>query len=886
MINATDSQRQGYTGAGVRIGVIDTGVDRNHPALSPRVEANLTYVDPATNDVAVDDKVGHGTVVAQLAAGKPLGQWPGGVAPGATVLSARFLDDRSPPSAWETAELYGGLGIKAANEDLANRGARILTNAWGGPRWTSDVDNATLYREYRTVIKDDGALVVFSAGNNGRSEPTEMASLPNERDGSTYPSANLAELERGWIVAAAIDPSDPSQLMAGSNACGRASYYCLVAPGKAGFIGSNDSQGNPTYQFVSDPTYAAALVSGAAALLWEKYPYLNNYMIQQILLDTATDLGAPGRDPVFGRGLLNVGKALGGPVESHQEWLRPGFGGESAWTNPITGVGGLQKSGSGTLSIGSPTADLDYAGETQVNGGTLRVLGRLTRSNVIVASSFSSTPARLEIVGWLGGNVANHEVVHVGETRPDANGINIAGNYLQSGYGSKLSVVLGYDPLHVAGTATLTSGILHVEGVRQGYTWKSREYVLTADGGITGQFTSIESAPDIFLYATAGYSATQAWLDINRLEVTAAALSLADITPAAIGAAQRVEAAFDEVDGRQRDGAGGISDAFLQVAGEFQNTASANAAAASLRSLSGEVHAAAAAATYDTLDLGRRALSSRFDDLSSGARRAGGWMEALGGTASLGSGVDAQVDGWLAGHDVGLDGAMVAGVAFGESTTDSRINGAIDRSRERQTQAQAYLGRQWNQTYVMGQFGAGQWQRQIDRELLLGASTYGVHSDYDGDFAVAGVETGYRFDGAAGTLVPYLGTEHTQVRSDGFQEQGAAGFGLRTGASTSSRTQAIAGLRASRDWQRFSLSGYAEWQQTLASDGLEVSASFVGVDSWSPLAASNPALSGGMFGLSAKAWLTTNSTVSFGYDQRFGPRGDASLVSLKYAFGF
>ena len=70
-------------------------------------------------------------------------------------------------------------------------------------------------------------------------------------------------------------------------------------------------------------------------------------------------------------------------------------------------------------------------------------------------------------------------------------------------------------------------------------------------------------------------------------------------------------------------------------------------------------------------------------------------------------------------------------------------------------------------------------------------------------------------DGAAGSLVPYVGTEHAQVRSDGFHEQGAAGFGLRSEANTAARTQAIAGLRVSRDWQRFSLSGYAEWQQTL-----------------------------------------------------------------------
>jgi uncharacterized protein with beta-barrel porin domain len=334
-----------------------------------------------------------------------------------------------------------------------------------------------------------------------------------------------------------------------------------------------------------------------------------------------------------------------------------------------------------------------------------------------------------------------------------------------------------------------------VAGVRDGYVTQAREDVLSAAGGISGRFDGLTSAATVFLDASLIYTTTNAWLDVRRLDVTAAAMGMADITPSALGAAVRVEEAFDGIDAQQGGGQEVIADGFIRVAGEFQRTAGADAAAASLRSLSGEVHASAAAATYDTLDLGRRVLSSRFDDLASGSRRAGGWMEALGGAASLGSGVDAQVDGWLAGHDVGLDGAMIAGLAFGESRTDSRIDGLADRSRERQTQAQAYLGRQWNQAYLMGQFGAGQWQRQIDRELLLGASRYGVHSDYDGDFAVAGLDAGYRFEGAAGTLVPYLGTEHTQVRSDGFYEDGAAGFGLRSGASTSSRTQAIAGLR-------------------------------------------------------------------------------------------
>jgi len=878
LTHATAAERQGYTGAGYRIGVIDTGVNRNHPALAGRVAANLIYVNRNNNDMTVDDKVGHGTTVSMLAAGAAYGSWPGGIAPGATILSARIINDERPKDdgSGQGNEVTGALGLKSIHQDLLARGMRIMNNSWGGLYWTQSSATAPIADEYRFFIVDNDGLVVFATGNEGRADPTDMSSLPSQPGpNGTMPAADL---ERGWLAVAALDTSDPTRLMYYSNACGLAKNYCLVAPGTAVFPSYTDTGTTPNLMYGTGTSYAAPLVSGAAAVVWQKFPYFNNDLVRQTLLGTATDLGAAGPDAVFGYGLLNVGKALGGPGKFDWGDVTVNFTGESTWTNPISGSGGLIKQGSGTLVLGTGTTALEYTGNTRVQAGTLKVAGTL-RSSVSVDAG-----ARLTGAGWLGGNLTNAGTVAIDQNMTVGT-MEVVGNYVQKP-GGVLSLVVGYGHMAVGGTATLEGGTVNVAGLRSGYTWQARETVLTASGGLTGQFTGLTAASNVFLNATLGYNATQAWMDITRLDVSAAALSLADITPAALGAAQRVETAFDGIDDQQRDGTGMISDGFIRIAGDIQNTASADAASASLRSLSGEVHAAAAAATYDTLDLGRRALSSRFDDLSSGSRRAGGWMEALGGAASLGSGVDAQVNGWLAGHDMSLDGATVAGLAFGESRTDSRINGLIDRSRERQTQAQAYMGRHWNQGYVMGQFGAGQWQRQIDRELLLGASRYGVHSDYDGDFAQVGLEAGYRFDGAAGSLVPYVGTEHVQVRSDGFHEQGAAGFGLRTGDSTSSRTQAIAGLRASRDWQRFSLSGYAEWQQTLSSDGLELSASFVGVDSWSPLAASNPALSGGMVGLQATAWLGRTSTLALGLDQRFGPRGDASLVSLKYAFGF
>ena len=117
--------------------MIDTGVNRNHPALAGRVAANLTYVSSSGNNLAVDDVVGHGTTVAQLAAGTAVGNWPGGVAPGATILSARIINDEEPDDdgSGQGNEVTGAIGIRAINQALADRGMRIMNNSWGGLYW-------------------------------------------------------------------------------------------------------------------------------------------------------------------------------------------------------------------------------------------------------------------------------------------------------------------------------------------------------------------------------------------------------------------------------------------------------------------------------------------------------------------------------------------------------------------------------------------------------------------------------------------------------------------------------------------------------------------------------------------------------------------------------
>ena len=80
----------------MRIGIVDSGVQRNAVALNGRVVANLNYIDPARNNPQVDDVVGHGTAVASLAAGAPVG--PGRAASPLAHRSflARIIADKPP----------------------------------------------------------------------------------------------------------------------------------------------------------------------------------------------------------------------------------------------------------------------------------------------------------------------------------------------------------------------------------------------------------------------------------------------------------------------------------------------------------------------------------------------------------------------------------------------------------------------------------------------------------------------------------------------------------------------------------------------------------------------------------------------------------------------
>lgn len=883
LINAAGALGAGLTGQGVTIGFVDTGANRDHPALSGRVARNFVHVDPATNDTTVDDKVGHGTVVAQMAAGKAIGSWGGGVAQSAGIVASRIINDESPVDDGSGAgnEIRAGEGygdfFRAINAELADAGARIINNSWGGLYWNDPALTVELANAWKDFVVNRGGIVVFANGNSGNDpryvgEPSDNARLPT--------LAGDAQLEKGWLTVAALDPANPTQLTGYSQQCGSAMHYCLAAPGNVVFIDPKAKVGDSSYALYSGggTSYAAPQVAGAAAVVWAAFPYFSNDQVRQAILGGAKDLGAAGVDPVFGWGLLDVTKAAMGPSNFAWGDFSVSFSGNSVWRNEIVGSGGLVKGGSGTLTLAEAGR---FTGATRVEAGGLDIRNGL-RSDLTIASG-----ATVWASGMLGGNVVSSGRFLSGASSP----ATIAGNFTQTANGN-LGVWLG-SALRVSGSAAL-DGTVSILGVKSGYTTAAKETLLNASGGVNGTFTSLKAASNVFLDASLAYDPNNVFLNINRIDVTKAVAGMG-LEGISLASAARVESAMQAIDAQLGGlSPGVIGAAFIDAAGALQQSGSAANAEASLRSLSGELHAASSAMTLDAIDAGRRALVQRLDTLAHAPGQAGGWYRDLAASGQLAQagydsvGLDAV--GEMVGNDWQVGPSAVVGLAMNRVDQSSWLGASGDHSRGRQREAQLYAALWRGPWQVQAQLAVGGFQRQMQRHLLLGGLRDTVATPLSGDYVSAFGEVGRRVDLGGLALTPYLGAQFVRIANDGFAERGDTGFGLQAKAWDSRRWQGVAGLRVDRAWRMAGVDlradARAEWQQAFAARGELFDASFTGLSQWAPLQGIGLAGRSQRVGLGISAGIGRGMLLRFDLSHRASDAGHGGMAALWGSYRF
>lgn len=267
MVRASAAQSRGVRGAGVKVGVIDTGIDYRHPDLAANYAGGIDLVN---NDADPMDDNGHGTHVSGTIAAVDNTLGVLGVAPGVKLYGIKVLDANGSGT---YAQVIAGLDWAAANH------MQVVNLSLGG-----SVGSSALQTAVDNAFKA-GVVVCAAAGNSGGAVGFPAA----------YPSC---------ICVSAVDAN--KQIAAFSS---RGPEVDVAAPG----TGVLSTYPNAAYATMQGTSMATPHVAAVAALVWGTGRYTQAAAVRERVVGTSGDLGVKGADPLYGSGLLDADAATAPP---------------------------------------------------------------------------------------------------------------------------------------------------------------------------------------------------------------------------------------------------------------------------------------------------------------------------------------------------------------------------------------------------------------------------------------------------------------------------------------------------------------------------------------------------------------------------------------------
>jgi len=358
-VGADMAWAEGYTGKGITVAVVDSGV-QYHPDFVFSVLPGFSLL--STGFPSRIDRYGHGTHVAGIIAGDgtaSFGKYVG-IAPGAWVLPVRVCDDKGASS---ESVLVAGLQWIYRNRELYRvRVVNVSLNSSSLLSYNESPLDAAL-----EILWFNGIVVVVSAGNSRDvvyppgNDPFVITVGAVNENGTRDPSDDTVAPFSGYGTAPS-GFSKPDLVAPGVD------IVSTLASASATLYREHPSHrvGNRYFR-LSGTSMAAAVTSGAAALLLEAHPELNPDEVKMRLMASTTPLSQPGA----GAGILNVYNAI------HSEGL-------------------------GTANTGTPASQLLWTGSEPVNWGSVN-WGSVNWGSVDCSSAGlqpSDLAAKLRSVNW------------------------------------------------------------------------------------------------------------------------------------------------------------------------------------------------------------------------------------------------------------------------------------------------------------------------------------------------------------------------------------------------------------------------------------------------------------------------------------------------------
>ena len=919
----------------------------------------------------------HGTHVLGTIGANRDGKGMHGVAFGANLTAARVFGDTyyewrlDPDNFYRPRAVYRTDPDDAATLDMyaqmQAQGVRAINHSWGIS--TRNMNAAALDRQYASIGADYGVygsiygdkdgkpgstiIQVWSAGNGSGAVAGITASLPRWKP----------EIEPYWLAVANVRrpnaaAGETDYVIDGSSSiCGVAANWCISAPGTdiVSTIVSGDIKGrvestaayvrlvidsektNYVYGTKTGTSMAAPHITGALGLLMERFPYLDNTQVRDVLLTTARDLGAAGIDPIYGWGMVDLKKAIEGygslRVDTHVVMNQKAGGlkvweGDAwdDWTNNIGGAGKLTKSGAGWLRLSGSnsfngavlregTLELNgsnaLASAVEVQGGQFLLNGRLLSTALITTGGISTVSASgvLKDSNLLvnGGVVAFNGVQSGGTTTVGANGLlkgvgslgttrvdgiiapgnsigtlTINGNYVQGASGTfaaELAPGGRSDLLRVTGTATLGGTLVALPEPGVYYLGEQFNF-LRADGGISGQFARTDfSAFSPFLQFSLAYGANGARIDVTRGALLASAASTAN---------QRAVASAADTLAINQGLPKPLTQLFPQQVGGV------------LDGLSGEIHAATPLALVEGSRYVRDAALSRRVGAaapgSDGNHATGAWVQAIGGNGKLDGDAgtartDANSNGLLVGIDRQFDGWQL-GVLAGTGRTDVKQSDRRAKSKIDNTHFGAYAGHAWGGFGLRGGVAWSKHEVDSTRDVAFAGFSDTLTARYDGTTRQAFIEAGYRFGGNEGGLEPYLQVARVEVDMKRVSERGGVAA-LQGEVDDTRTTVATAGLRFDKglkaSFQKDSwlhLRGAVGYRRASGDRNQVANLAFASGGTAFAVSGAPIADSAVVTELGLSAWLSPRQQLELGYSGQFGSESRDHGANARWSVKF
>lgn len=268
-----------FTGSGIRVGVLDTGIDTDHSDIA--VAGGVCTADDCGAKIPYDDNFGHGTHVAGIIAAKKNNAGIIGIAPNVKLFAIKAMDSKG---AGTTAQVTKGVEWAIKNKiDILNLSLSI-----------SEHD-----RPLELMLQEaskKGMLIVGAAGNEGGEGGANTVTYPGKYSTVIAVSALTSDLKREQHSSTGPEVE-------------------IAAPGSNIFSTFPRELDNADYvvdgyQNLTGTSMAAPHVTGILALYKEQHPALSHTKLREILRSTAKDIGPAGRDISFGYGLVQYEKEI------------------------------------------------------------------------------------------------------------------------------------------------------------------------------------------------------------------------------------------------------------------------------------------------------------------------------------------------------------------------------------------------------------------------------------------------------------------------------------------------------------------------------------------------------------------------------------------------